>query len=287
MSFFFVPPFGVNGNRNNSVVPQLVGGSGGGNYAPQLGGGGSVGINGTSFVPQHQQQQQLAGMFNVNAYYYNQLVAAQQLAAAGRLATFGGNHAAAMQSTLQQEANVTGAPSQSVNAAVVPPATAAAAAITIKPKAKRPRTEDEKVRARVRKEFAVAMGTYQSKPKDDQDDTTDDDLTDDDEEEESMPWDDSDWVPTTSTGRQKTPNEIRGALQRYLVSSGRTQKAVLEDMKVGHCSFHKFMTRSYKNQVRYGRLFSRIGKSFRSSYLAVDGTRNSSRNTNDAVSMAD
>ena len=31
----------------------------------------------------------------------------------------------------------------------------------------------------------------------------------DDAEEEMMPWEDEDWVPRTSSGKQKTPNQVR------------------------------------------------------------------------------
>lgn len=113
------------------------------------------------------------------------------------------------------------------------------------PKARGPQTEYEKMKARVRRAFRSDA---------DHQDATDNDMTDDDdddnsdEEEPMKPWDDPDWVPTTSTGRQKTPNEIRGALKKYIATSGRTQKSLLEEIKVGHCTYHKFMTRSYKNQ---------------------------------------
>ena len=31
-----------------------------------------------------------------------------------------------------------------------------------------------------------------------------------------MPWDDPDWIPLEKSGKQKTPNKIRGELQRYI-----------------------------------------------------------------------
>jgi len=69
------------------------------------------------------------------------------------------------------------------------------------------------------------------------------------EDEEHMPWEDCDWVPTMSNGKQKTPNQIRGELQRYLDSCGRTQTSVVQDLQVNNNSFRKFMNpKTYKDQ---------------------------------------
>ena len=117
-------------------------------------------------------------------------------------------------------------------------------------------TQEEKAKAskvqssRTEYEKMKAQGSRAFRNDADHQDSTDNDMTDDDvsDEEEEMPWEDPDWIPTTSKGRQKTPNEIRGALKKYIATSGRTQKSLLEEIKVGHCTFHKFMTRPYKNQ---------------------------------------
>ena len=76
----------------------------------------------------------------------------------------------------------------------------------------------------------------------------DGDDDDDDDCEEGMPWEDSDWVPTTKSGKQKSPNMIRNELQRYLDSCGRTQKDVLTELNVSSNSFRKFMNpKTYKD----------------------------------------
>ncbi|CAB9504206.1 expressed unknown protein [Seminavis robusta] len=71
---------------------------------------------------------------------------------------------------------------------------------------------------------------------------------DSDQGEEAMPWEDCDWVPMMSSGKQKTPNQIRGEFQRYLDTCGRTTKDVLEEIGVSSRSFYKFMNRkNYKD----------------------------------------
>mmetsp|Transcript_31399 Transcript_31399/g.54613 ORF Transcript_31399/g.54613 Transcript_31399/m.54613 type:complete len:96 (+) Transcript_31399:52-339(+) len=35
-------------------------------------------------------------------------------------------------------------------------------------------------------------------------------------DDEMMPWEERNWVPTTKSGKQKTPNMIRNELQRYI-----------------------------------------------------------------------
>jgi hypothetical protein len=72
----------------------------------------------------------------------------------------------------------------------------------------------------------------------------DDDDNDDDTEEE-MPWDDPDWIPLTKSGRQKTPNVIRGELQRFIDSSAQSQTSILRDAGITPSSFAKFMNRKY------------------------------------------
>ena len=69
------------------------------------------------------------------------------------------------------------------------------------------------------------------------------------DDEDVMPWEDgSSWVPMTRTGKQKTPNQIRSELQRYLNDSGRTTKSVMEEMGASSRSYYTFMTKeNYKN----------------------------------------
>jgi hypothetical protein len=69
------------------------------------------------------------------------------------------------------------------------------------------------------------------------------------DEEEVMPWEDEGWVPTTSGGKQKSPNQIRNELQKYLDSCGRTTKSVMDEMRVTNRGFYNFMNpANYKNQ---------------------------------------
>ena len=79
--------------------------------------------------------------------------------------------------------------------------------------------------------------------------TVADDMDDDDDEEVCMPWEKEDWVPTTASGKQKTPNQVRNEFQRYLDNCGRTQGSVLEEIRINNNSFRKFMNpKTYKNQ---------------------------------------
>ena len=38
----------------------------------------------------------------------------------------------------------------------------------------------------------------------------------DQEDKDLMPWESDDWIPIEKSGKQKTPNKIRGELQRYI-----------------------------------------------------------------------
>jgi hypothetical protein len=72
-------------------------------------------------------------------------------------------------------------------------------------------------------------------------------LQTEDEEEEHY-WDREGWIPLSKNGTQRTPNQIRGELQRYIDKCGSTQSAVLERMGVNSNSFRRFMDpKSYKN----------------------------------------
>eukprot|EP00563_Minutocellus_polymorphus_P002121 CAMPEP_0181043290 /NCGR_PEP_ID=MMETSP1070-20121207/12626_1 /TAXON_ID=265543 /ORGANISM="Minutocellus polymorphus, Strain NH13" /LENGTH=298 /DNA_ID=CAMNT_0023121603 /DNA_START=358 /DNA_END=1254 /DNA_ORIENTATION=- len=71
----------------------------------------------------------------------------------------------------------------------------------------------------------------------------------DDGDDDGMPWDDDDWVPRNKSGRQTSPNIIRGELQRYIESNSLTKSKVMKEMGVTAPSFYKFMDHtSYKDQ---------------------------------------
>ena len=53
-----------------------------------------------------------------------------------------------------------------------------------------------------------------------------------DEEEDLKPWERDGFIPTTASGKQKSPNQIRGELQRYIDSSDETQTAIVDRMGV-------------------------------------------------------
>mmetsp|Transcript_18260 Transcript_18260/g.52231 ORF Transcript_18260/g.52231 Transcript_18260/m.52231 type:complete len:309 (-) Transcript_18260:120-1046(-) len=63
------------------------------------------------------------------------------------------------------------------------------------------------------------------------------------------PWDQDGWVPRTASGKQKSPNVIRGELQRYIDASPLTQTAIIRKMGVNNNSFRRFMDpKTYKDQ---------------------------------------
>jgi hypothetical protein len=67
--------------------------------------------------------------------------------------------------------------------------------------------------------------------------------------EEVHPWEREGWVPTTASGKQKSPNVIRGELQRFIDASPLTQTAIIEKMGVNNNTFRRFMDpKTYKNQ---------------------------------------
>ena len=77
-----------------------------------------------------------------------------------------------------------------------------------------------------------------------------DDKEDDNEEK---PWEEEGWVPRTKSGKQKTPNVIRGELQRYIdkckAEKSKTQTMIIEEMGVNNNTFRRFMNpKTYKNQ---------------------------------------
>jgi hypothetical protein len=70
-----------------------------------------------------------------------------------------------------------------------------------------------------------------------------------DEEETLMPWEQEDFVPRTSSGKQKSPNVIRNELQRYIDASSETQTAIVDSMGINNNSFRNFMNpKTYKDQ---------------------------------------
>jgi hypothetical protein len=80
----------------------------------------------------------------------------------------------------------------------------------------------------------------------------DDDSNNNSDEEsghDATPWEDHDWVPMTTGGKQKTPNQIRNEFQKYLDQCGRTQTAVLAEIGINNNSFRRFMNpKTYKGK---------------------------------------
>ena len=71
----------------------------------------------------------------------------------------------------------------------------------------------------------------------------------DDDDDILMPWEEDGFIPRTASGKQKSPNQIRGELQCYIDSSNETQTAIIEELGVNSNSFRKFMNpKTYKNQ---------------------------------------
>eukprot|EP00985_Skeletonema_marinoi_P032278 scaffold39087_cov174-Skeletonema_marinoi.AAC.5 len=67
------------------------------------------------------------------------------------------------------------------------------------------------------------------------------------------PWEEDGWVPLTKSGKQKSPNQIRNELQRYIdqckANGTSNQTRIIEQMGVNPNSFRKFMDPStYVNQ---------------------------------------
>jgi hypothetical protein len=76
---------------------------------------------------------------------------------------------------------------------------------------------------------------------------------DDDEQQQPKPWEEEGWVPRTAAGKQKSPNVIRGELQRFIdkckVDGTMTQTKIIEQMGVNNNSFRRFMDpKTYKDQ---------------------------------------
>jgi len=74
-----------------------------------------------------------------------------------------------------------------------------------------------------------------------------------DEDNETKPWEVEGWVPRTKNGQQKTPNVIRGELQRYIDKCKQdgtlTQTKIIEKMGVNNNTFRRYMNpKTYKDQ---------------------------------------
>ena len=68
-------------------------------------------------------------------------------------------------------------------------------------------------------------------------------------DDDLKPWEEDGWFPRTASGKQKSPNVIRGELQRYIDSSPLTQTAIIQKMGVNNNSFRRFMDpKTYKDQ---------------------------------------
>ena len=82
----------------------------------------------------------------------------------------------------------------------------------------------------------------------------DDDDEEDDEDSVNIPyWEDEDWVPTMKSGKQRTPNQIRNELQKFIdtckATKTCTQGSIVQEMGVSNNSFRKFMNpKTYKDQ---------------------------------------
>lgn len=76
---------------------------------------------------------------------------------------------------------------------------------------------------------------------------------DEDGDDEPKPWEEEGWVPRTKAGKQKSPNVIRGELQRYIdkckADGTMTQTKIIKKMGVNNNTFRRFMDpKTYKDQ---------------------------------------
>jgi hypothetical protein len=68
-------------------------------------------------------------------------------------------------------------------------------------------------------------------------------------EESFQYWEEDGWRPLNKSGTQRSPNQIRAELQKYIDNSSQTQTAITEGMGINNNSFRKFMNpKTYKNQ---------------------------------------
>jgi hypothetical protein len=62
-------------------------------------------------------------------------------------------------------------------------------------------------------------------------------------------WEEDGWRPCNKSGTQRSPNQIRAELQKYIDNSSQTQTAIVDGMGINNNSFRKFMNpKTYKNQ---------------------------------------
>ncbi|KAK1746921.1 RuBisCO large chain family protein [Skeletonema marinoi] len=78
-------------------------------------------------------------------------------------------------------------------------------------------------------------------------------VDEDDDDDEPKPWEMEGWVPRTKNGKQKSPNVIRGELQRYIdkckADGTMTQTKIIETMGVNNNTYRRFMNpKTYKDQ---------------------------------------
>ena len=80
--------------------------------------------------------------------------------------------------------------------------------------------------------------------------SSDDDESDDDDDIEDRYWEDDDWVPVMKSGKQRSPNQIRNELQKYIDNSTETQTSIVQNrLNLSYNSFRKFMNpKTYKDQ---------------------------------------
>lgn len=71
------------------------------------------------------------------------------------------------------------------------------------------------------------------------------------DDDEIVPWDREDFIPrVVSSGKQKSPNQIRCELQRYMDALNETQTAIIGYLGVNSNSYRKFMNpKTYKDQL--------------------------------------
>ena len=62
-------------------------------------------------------------------------------------------------------------------------------------------------------------------------------------------WQEDGWRPLNKSGTQRSPNQIRAELQKYIDNSSQTQTAITNHMGINNNSFRKFMNpKTYKDQ---------------------------------------
>ena len=68
-------------------------------------------------------------------------------------------------------------------------------------------------------------------------------------EPEEPYWEEEGWVPLMKNGKQRTPNQIRNEMQKYIDNSDQSAASILQELGVTPSSFYKFMNPgNYKDQ---------------------------------------